>query len=134
MNRVLLDTNVFISGIFWSDPPYKILEAWQQGEFKLAISPDILDEYVRVGKLLAEKYKGIDISPIIDLIAIYGDMYAPAILPNPVSKDPNDDMFIACALGAKCKIIISGDSDLLEVSGYAGINIIKPKAFVDKYI
>jgi len=27
--RIVLDTNVFVSGVFFSDPPTRILEAWR---------------------------------------------------------------------------------------------------------
>jgi predicted nucleic acid-binding protein len=36
--KVVLDTNVFVSGVFFSGPPYQILEAWQAGDFELAVS------------------------------------------------------------------------------------------------
>ena len=42
--KVVMDTNVFVSGIFFSGPPYQILKAWQSGEFELVVSPEILDE------------------------------------------------------------------------------------------
>ena len=38
MTRVILDTNVFVSGIFWSGPPYRILQAWQQHLITLSSS------------------------------------------------------------------------------------------------
>jgi predicted nucleic acid-binding protein len=44
----ILDTNVFISGVFWKGPPFEFLKAWQEQRFRLAISPPILDEYRRV--------------------------------------------------------------------------------------
>jgi putative PIN family toxin of toxin-antitoxin system len=43
--RIVLDTNVFISGVFFSGPPYKILEAWRNGRIVLVVSPEILEEY-----------------------------------------------------------------------------------------
>ncbi len=57
-------------------------------------------------------------------------MYVPSILKEQISRDPDDDKFIACALTAKVKFIISGDQDLLSVTGYQGIHIIKPNIFV----
>lgn len=50
--RVILDTNVFVSGIFFSGPPHEILEAWRHGRIRLVISPEILEEYRRVGEEL----------------------------------------------------------------------------------
>jgi putative PIN family toxin of toxin-antitoxin system len=43
--RVVLDTNVFISGIFFAGPPYRILEAWRDGTIQLVVSQEILEEY-----------------------------------------------------------------------------------------
>jgi predicted nucleic acid-binding protein len=55
-------------------------------------------------------------------------------LPAPVCADPDDDKFIACALASNAKIICSGDRHLLDVNGYQGIEIIKPRAFTEKYL
>ncbi|EDP45880.1 nucleic acid-binding protein [Rickettsiella grylli] len=52
----------------------------------------------------------------------------------PVSRDPDDDKFIAVALAANCRIIISGDNDLLSITGYKDIEIINPNEFWKKYL
>lgn len=52
--KVVLDTNVFISGVFFSGPPYEVLNAWREGKIQLAISQEILREYWRVGEVFAE--------------------------------------------------------------------------------
>jgi uncharacterized protein len=61
--RIVLDTNVFISGVFFSGPPYKILEAWRDGRIALVVSPEILEEYYRVGENLSGRYTEVDITP-----------------------------------------------------------------------
>jgi len=53
-------------------------------------------------------------------------------LPEPVSKDPDDDKFLACALAGNAATVVSGDSDLLKVSGYCGIKVLTPKSFVSE--
>lgn len=128
--NLVLDTNVFISGIFWSGPPNQILKAWQHRKIGLIVSQDIIDEYDRVSKALSKQYPNIDLSPIIELLAINSKMYSPSILYEQISRDPDDDKFIACALAAKVKFIISGDQDLLTISGYQGIKVVKPNVFV----
>lgn len=130
--NIILDTNVFISGIFWSGPPYQILKAWQNRKINLAVSQEIIDEYDRVSKALSEQYPSIDLTPFIELLAINSKMYAPLKLNEPISRDPDDDKFIACALAARIKFIVSGDKDLLTISGYQGINVIKPGTFVNQ--
>jgi predicted nucleic acid-binding protein len=54
--KVVMDTNVFVSGVFFGGPPYQILKAWQSGVFELVVSQEILDEYQRVGEILATAY------------------------------------------------------------------------------
>jgi predicted nucleic acid-binding protein len=44
--KVILDTNVFASGIFWNGIPAKILKLWQAGQFILYLTPDIFEEYI----------------------------------------------------------------------------------------
>jgi len=53
---------------------------------------------------------------------------------NPVCKDPDDDKFIACAVAAGIKQIVSGDKQLLKVNGYKGIHVLTPRKFVDNYL
>jgi len=38
--RIILDTNVFISGIFFTGPPSHILKAWRDGKVQLLGSGD----------------------------------------------------------------------------------------------
>jgi uncharacterized protein len=115
--KVVMDTNVFVSGVFFSGPPYRILQAWQSGDFELAVSPEILDEYTRVGEILANERPAIILSPILNFVIEHATVYRPVRLKEPVCEDPDDDKFIACALASGCELIISGDKHLLKVSG-----------------
>ena len=134
MIRIVLDTNVLMSGIFWSGPPSQILLAWHKNLMEIVTSKDIIHEYTRVGEILSQKYKGVDVNSIINLMTIHSTVISPINLPQPVSSDPDDDKFIACALSADCKIIISGDKHLLDISGYEGIQVLKPATFVRNFL
>ena len=134
MIRLVLDTNVFMSGIFWSGAPEKILDAWHASKVKLIVSPEILNEYMNVANRLSKKYAGVDVAPLIELVTIYSELVSPEKLQEPVSRDSDDDKFIATALAAKCKLIVSGDKDLLTVAGCFGIDIITPDDFVRRYL
>ena len=70
--RVVLDTNVVASGIFFGGQPGRILAAWAAGEFTLILSPAILAEYRRVGDELRKEYPdlGAAFDPILALIAM----------------------------------------------------------------
>lgn len=132
--KVVMDTNVFVSGVFFSGPPYQVLNAWQSGEFELVVSQEILDEYRRVGEILAKERPKINLNPILNFVIEHARVYKSAKLKEPICEDPDDDKFFACALAGGSKIIISGDKHLLKVSGYEGIEVLKPRDFMDRYL
>jgi predicted nucleic acid-binding protein len=41
--KIVLDTNVLVSGIFFAAAPYEILKAWYDRRIDLVISLEILD-------------------------------------------------------------------------------------------
>jgi len=61
--KVVLDTNVFISGVFFSGPPYQILKAWRDGKIQLILSEKIFEEYFRVAGVLSERFPNIQLGP-----------------------------------------------------------------------
>ena len=132
--RVILDTNVFVSGVFFSGPPYRILEAWRGGKLQLVASQEILEEYRRVGETLAAQFPGVNLHPIIDLVTTNAEIFPNQALPQSVCEDPEDDKFIACALASRCRVIVSGDRHLLKVSGFGDIKVMSPRQFIDKYL
>ena len=96
--RVIVDTNVFISGIFWSGPPSKIMDLWANGKLQIVLSTEIFEEYKRVGYELQNKFPLVDVTSILDLLFFHSEFCASVELPQPVCKDPDDDKFLACAL------------------------------------
>ena len=132
--RVILDTNVFVSAVFFSGPPYQILKAWRDNKIQVVVSPEILEEYQRVGGILVKQFPKVDLGPIIDLLALEANLVSPPPLPQPICADPDDDKFLACALASRTKFVITGYKHLLKVSGYRGIEIVRPRKFVDEYL
>ena len=130
--KIVLDTNVLVSGIFFSGPPNKILHAWSRGKVQLVVTPEILDEYRRVVIELHEKYPGVEVGPILDLIVVNSELCAPARLTRPICADPADDKFFAAAVSSGVKIIVSGDKHLKATSGYRGITVVSPRGFIDR--
>ena len=132
--KVILDTNVFVSGVFFSGPPYRILEAWRDEKIRLVASIEILEEYRRVGEILAEDRPGINLLPWVELVIQKAKIISAPPLNERVCDDPDDDKFLACAVASKSDVIVSGDKHLLKVSGYKGIEIIKPRVFLEKHL
>ena len=132
--RVILDTNVFISSVFFGGQPGKILAAWRDGKIMLVLSTEILEEYVEVLQRLEKLYPPVEAGPVIELILAGSEIITAPPLEKPISSDPDDDKFIACALASKARVIISGDKHLLSVDGFKGLEIVKPSEYVNKYL
>jgi putative PIN family toxin of toxin-antitoxin system len=132
--KIIVDTNVLISGIFFSGPPFKILQSWRDGRVTLVVSQEILDEYKRVGEILSVQYPDIDFAGFMELVMSHAQIVSASPLGAPVCSDSDDDKFLACACAAKAKIIISGDKHLLNVGFYKGIEIFTPRRFVDTFL
>lgn len=133
--KIVLDTNVLVSGVFWTGPPYQILRAWRYRRLQICFNPEIFDEYRRVLIELRTEYPHIeDTETILDLLALEGECSQPVKLKQPVCRDSHDDKFIACALACDASSIVTGDKDLLCLSPYQGIEIVKPRTFIKKYL
>ena len=132
--KVVIDTNVFISGVFFSGPPYQILKAWRNGDLQIVLSLEILDEYDRVGEELSAQFPETDLNPILELVTTKAELIEAARLDEAVCDDPEDDKFFACAIAGVADLIISGDKHLLKMSGCQGIKVVRPRQFVDEFL
>jgi len=63
---------------------------------------------------------------LLPLVELYQAADAPGVVP----ADPDDEIFIACALSAGAAFIISGDDHLLRLKQYSTIPIVKPTEFL----
>jgi putative PIN family toxin of toxin-antitoxin system len=129
--RVVIDTNVLVSGVFFGGLPARVLEAWRDGKYDLVASPGILDEYRRVGEELARRFPSVSLDPFLGLVVACSKIVDAPDLAEPVCSDPDDDKFFACAVAGRCGLIISGDRHLLDASGSHGVEVVTPRQFLD---
>jgi uncharacterized protein len=132
--KVVLDTNVFVSGIFFSGPPYRIMDAWRRGKLKIIVSLDILKEYRGTAEELSAKFSQIDLTDWLELLTLKATLIDAPRLPEGICTDPDDDKFLACAVESKAAVVISGDKALRRASGYKGVQVLSPRQFVDQYL
>lgn len=71
---------------------------------------------------------------ILDVLTATCEICLAIPLPEQVCSDASDDKFLACALSAGVSTVVSGDKGLLAVSGFQGIEVVKPKVFVEKHL
>ena len=79
--RVVIDTNVLMSAVFFGGIPGRILRAWRVGYIDLMISPEIADEYVQVGERLKRRYPGVDVQALMGLIIRNAKIVPSSLLP-----------------------------------------------------
>ena len=132
--KVVIDTNVLVSGFFFTGAPSRILKAWKAGQLEPVMTAEIFDEYREVLIRLSGEYPSIEVGALIDLIAVEIPIVKPRKLRRKVCDDVDDDKFFACALAAGIKVIISGDKHLLRESGTFDVVVLKPAEFVANYL
>lgn len=130
--KIVVDTNVVVSGVFFGGPPGAVLEAWRDGSVELVVSLQILEEYRRVGEEIEQRFPGVSMAPFLNLVATHASIVEPVELVEPVTTDPDDDKLFACALAADCRLIVSGDKHVLAASEYRGVDVMKPRAFLER--
>ncbi len=128
--RVVLDTNVLISGIFFGGPPRAVLDAWAAGRFELMISPLMVDEYVRTCERLSASHQDLEYQSVLTSLIGHGTLVPDTTDSEPITADPDDDKFMLCARGSGA-IVVSGDQHLLDAAGWQGVQVRKPRDFLD---
>ncbi len=127
--RVILDTNIFVSGIHWAGSSEKILRSWVNGEFELVSSLPIIDELIRVLMSFKIPLTADDISLLESLILERSIIVVPSEKVS-IIIDPDDNKFVEAALEGKAEYIISQDKHLLVLKQYRGVKVLHPNDFI----
>ncbi len=126
--RAVIDTNMLVSGLLWTGKPHMLIEQVRAGALTLVSSPALLAELAEV--VSRPKFKDIlarsNTNPELMLtqVRLLAEVFDPPPLPEPVSRDPDDDAVLALAAAARPDLIITGDKDLLVLGNHAGIPIV----------
>ena len=130
--KVVIDTNVAISGLLWSGPPNQILKWSRDGllkTFGCEATTAELKTVLRYEKF-SKRLAALDTTSE-KVFAYFMNLIhyvpTPKIIPDIIKADPFDNIFLALALQNKTHLIISGDEHLLEQKKYQGIQIVTPK-------
>ena len=129
--KIVLDTNVLISGLFWpGGPPRILLERWLAGSVSVLASQEIIDEYRAVVRRLSQK-RSMDVTRLLERLLMLVDYVMVSPLPTQVCDDPDDDKFIAAAVAGRVKYIVTGDRALLRVKRFLRTEIVTPSTFLN---
>lgn len=130
--RVVFDTNIWISGLLWRGKPYQCL---------LLVRSQVV-QHMHCSEMIAELSRKLretfgfsenhiravlyNLRHVSENVEITGDLHV-------VSDDPDDDKFIECALVAGAGVIVSGDHHLLDLGEYEGISILSAAEFLAQF-
>jgi putative PIN family toxin of toxin-antitoxin system len=123
--RVVLDTNVIVSGAFFGGQPRAVLDVWAEGKLEVVMTPAILEEYSRVCDRLQASYPAPDYRPLLFRLVAHGTLVPDSDGREGVTADPDDDKFMWCALQSD-STVVSGDRHLLDANGWNGVRVLTP--------
>jgi len=132
--RVVVDTGVFVSALIRRQGTTGgVLRALRDGRFTAIYTTSILVEVIDVlGRApFRAKYhiEPDDITALINLIRLRGELVIPQRNIT-VCRDPKDDKFLEAALAGRADCVVSGDVDLLDLTPFEDIPILRPAEFL----
>ena len=128
--RIVLDTNVLISGIVFGGKPREILEMVRNKELLGITSPVLLAE---LGDVLSKKI----MYPKPKVLQVGKKMRKILRVVHPIKSinavaDDDDNRVLEVAIEGKCEYVVTGDKDLLDLKSYGGVRILTPAEFLDE--
>lgn len=134
--RIVIDTNVWVSGLLWRGPAWTLLRLAEAGRIELCATPPMLSElaevlnYERLQPRLAQL--GLSVSDmlayVMERVAIF-EVRAPGTEAI-VAADPDDDIFLHCAAAVHATYVVSADTHLTVLGQHGGIPILTVRDFL----
>lgn len=126
---VVIDTNVWISGLVFGGNPEQIIRYFVDGRFFVVTAEELLSELrrkiTRRFPLFIPNQGLLEASIREEAILVQlGTLHVA------VSRDVDDNKFIEAAIIGNADYIVSGDKDLLGLKRYKKIKIVKPADFL----
>lgn len=128
---VVLDANVYVSAFAFGGKPKRAFQLGITRRVDVAISDPIRAEVLRT---LRDKFRWSEerLTEAGALIETAATTIVPTVALQVVERDPDDDRVLECAVTAKAELVVTGDSDLLSLGEYEGIQIIQVADFLNR--
>jgi putative PIN family toxin of toxin-antitoxin system len=129
---VVFDTNVIVEAIFWPrSTARRALMGLAKRRFQTVINSSVMEEYAVITAQIREKlFPDTQPSGALAWIAAKSIYAEPAPLSGKLSRDSDDNLFIATALAGRAKLVVSQDRDLLVLEKPYGVAIVTPVQLV----
>jgi putative PIN family toxin of toxin-antitoxin system len=133
--RAVIDTNVWVAGLLSSTgAPARVVDLVLRASVIPIVSPAMLDELQEVFQRPELGLRAHAVAAVIAYLRLPGNhvVHVDPAEPEPVCKDPDDDVFTAAALEGKAEYIVTGNTKHFPSSPWRGIHIVTPKTFVSR--
>lgn len=129
--RVVLDTNVLVSALLFGGVLNRLVAKWKTGDVVPVFSQATFDEFRRVLAYPRFDLTESEIRVLIeDEVLPYFDIVETREDIRGACRDPEDDIFLSCAVAAGVDAVVSGDKDLLDMGSFREIPIISVRDFL----
>ena len=135
--RIVIDTNLLISGVISAGLARQLMEAVKTGEFEWCTSEVLLAEFLDV--MARDKFAsrlalaGLTPQAIVDDLRTLAWVVSPTEVARVVPSDTDDDHVLAAALSGAVDLIVTGDKrDLLALGSYQGIPIVTARQAMER--
>jgi uncharacterized protein len=127
----VIDTGVFVAGVFWRHEPHRCLKAWLKGILLPVMTGEIFAEYEKVlERVKQEQDFKTDTQAWLDNLRTSALWVTPGSLGQKVCRDTKDDKFIEAALAAGARTVIARDKDLTVLGKPFGIAMQTPRVWL----
>lgn len=132
--RIVIDTNVLISTIFWTGKPKQLLNQVRHQKVTFITSENLLDELKEVLVRQDKPFKLSDgeaeriitaMRNLAEIVRTHSQVT--------VCHDERDNKVIECAIDGKAECIISGDFHLLGLGSFKGVKIMTVSDFLNDF-
>ncbi len=132
---VVFDTNVIVEAIFWPRSiARRALTGLAKRRFKTAVNAAILEEYSAItAQVRARLFPAAQPSGALAWISSKSIPVEPMPLSARLSRDPDDNLFVATAAAARAAFLVTQDRDLLVLEKPFGVAIVTPVELVKQF-
>lgn len=128
---VVLDTNVFISGIFWErNYCSQIIELWKSGRISLITSRRLVEELVEIMQDFKIKLPAVIVHEWRNIIFDNSHTVVPTEEIDIVKEDSDDNILFETAISGNAQYIVTQDKAVLKINNFRGIKVLKPEDFL----
>ena len=127
--KVVLDTNIFLSAIFFKGIPEVVVKLGE-GKFIQVITSNLL--LLELEEKLLQKFKRTkpQVKEILKKIKSLAQVIKISGKAKFKIKDPKDHIVIETALCSDASYIVTGDHHLLDIKSFQDIKILPPQGFL----